>query len=352
MPSTDLNIIEKFDNYVATVKNYSQSVLLNKASELFIREKKIGDAIIVILSEIQYRRVYSELGYSSLFEMLTKHFKLSESSAYQKVSLIKLIADVPAAKNALIIGEASMSNLVLASSFIKEQNKNVKIMTVEEKANVIELVKRNSYKEAKEKLALLSPQPVIAKDKSITVSKTQTNLHFTIDIDLQKKLDHIKNLISHKNANPTMNELLTIMADITIEQIEKKKGINKKVHTSSKHCVTKKTCQKNLSSKVKNRSRYISKNVRREVYEKAQGQCEYVSPEGVRCQCKRFLQYEHTTPFSKGGLNDSATLVLFCSEHNALRAKQEFGVDPRFYKEHEAVGMGGNLALRRSKFGN
>jgi hypothetical protein len=332
MKTSKQNTLEQYENYESKVKTYSQTELIDTTVEFFAKEKKIGNAILVLLSEIQNRRVYAVLGFSSLFEMLVKHFKLSESSAYQRISLIKLIQEVPAAKNALVYDRASMSNLVLANSFIKEQNKNSKKMTVEEKTNVIEIVKTKSYKEAKEVLALLNPQPVIAKDKSIIISKTQTNLHFTIDNELQKKLDHIKNLISHKNAKPSMNELLAIMADITIEQLEKKKGINKKVHTSSKHCVTIKPNQNDPPSHLKIRSRYISKNVRREVYQKAQGQCEYVSPEGNRCQCRKFLQYEHTTPFSKGGLNNIATLVLFCSEHNALRAKQEFGVDPRFYK--------------------
>jgi hypothetical protein len=332
MKTSIQNNLEQYENYELKVKTYSQTELLNTTTELFTKEKKIDNAILILLSEIQNRRIYAVLGFSSLFEMLVKHFNLSESSAYQRISLIKLIQDVPVAKSALVEDRASMSNLVLASSFINEQNKNSKKMTVEEKTNVIEIVKTKSYKEAKEVLALLNPQPVIAKDKSIIISKTQTNLHFTIDNELQKKLDHIKNLISHKNAKPSMNELLAIMADITIEQLEKKKGINKKVHTSSKHCVTIKPNQNDPPSHLKIRSRYISKNVRREVYQKAQGQCEYVSPEGNRCQCRKFLQYEHTTPFSKGGLNNIATLVLFCSEHNALRAKQEFGVDPRFYK--------------------
>jgi hypothetical protein len=33
---------------------------------------------------------------------------------------------------------------------------------------------------------------------------------------------------SVKNPHPTMNELLTLMADIAITEIEKKKGINKR----------------------------------------------------------------------------------------------------------------------------
>jgi hypothetical protein len=332
MKTSIQNNLEQYENYELKVKTYSQTELLNTTTELFTKEKKIDNAILILLSEIQNRRIYAVLGFSSLFEMLVKHFNLSESSAYQRISLIKLIQDVPVAKSALVEDRASMSNLVLASSFINEQNKNSKKMTVEEKTNVIEIIKTKSYKEAKEVLALLNPQPVIAKDKSVTISKTQTNLHFTIDNHLQNKLNHIKNLISHKNANPSMNELLATMADIVIEQLEKKKGINKKVHTSSKHCVTKKPSQNDSPFQLKNRSRYISKNVRREVYQKAKGQCEYVSPEGNRCQCRKFLQYEHTVPFSKGGLSNTATLVLFCSEHNALRAKQEFGVDPRFYK--------------------
>lgn len=332
--------LEQFENYELKVKSYSQSELLATTSELFIREKKISDAILILLAEIQNRRIYAELGYTSLFELLTRHFKLSESTAYQKVSLIKLIREVPEAKAALVKGEATVSNLVLANTYINEQKKSEHNLNSQEKKKIVDLVKDKSFREAKQELALLNPESHIPRDKTRTLNESKVSLSFTIDKELQEKLTHIKNLISHQNPNPTMNELLTVMADITIAEVEKKKGINKKVYTSRKtaeeiapQIVPVKTDKNTKTNNTVQRSRYISRSVKREVYERAGGQCQYVSANGKRCECKSFLQFEHVQPFSCNGSNESANLIILCSNHNYLAAKKFFGKDPREYKQ-------------------
>jgi 5-methylcytosine-specific restriction endonuclease McrA len=333
-----LTTLEQFENYESQIKLFAKQELIQTAEQLFIKEKKIGDAILVVLGEIQHRRIYSELGFSSLFEMLVKHFKLSESTAYQKINLIKLIKEVPAAKEALLDGSASVSNLVLAQTFINEKKKSEdKVMSPVEKKEIIDHIKNKSYKQAKEQLAILNPQQALVKYKIKVINGEQVNIQCTIDKGLQEKLNSIKNLISHKNPNPTMNELMHMMADIAIEQLEKKKGIDKKsrkekVPTYRKACVTDKS-EKNTNLKI--RSRYIPKNVRREAYRRAQGQCQFVSSDGKRCDCKHLLEFEHSIPFARGGENDIETIQIYCREHNALKAKLEFGVDPRKYKRSE-----------------
>lgn len=335
------NTIEQFENYETKVKSFTQTELLSTLSDLLYREKKIGDAILVVLSEIQGRRIYAEMGYSSLFELLTKYFKLSESSSYQKISVIKLIEEVPSAKLALVNGTASVSNLVLAHHTIKEQNK-VQKLSETEKNKIIDQVKNKSQRKAKDDLASLFPQQT-KPDQIKVINQSQASVQCTIDKSLQEKLEHIKNLIAHKNPNPSINELLHIMADIAICHIEKKKGFesktpeaskddNKKVHTCRKVCVKKSEGQSEQPKKIK-RTRYIKKAVKQLVFQRAGGQCQYVSPEGNRCQCKKFLELEHIVPFAKGGMNDADSLQLYCSQHNSLKAKQDFGKDPRSYKK-------------------
>jgi hypothetical protein len=351
--------LEQFENYELKVKTYSQKEILSVTSELFIREKKISDAILILLAEIQNRRIYADLGFTSLFELLTRHFKLSESTAYQKVSLIKLIREVPEAKAALVKAEATVSNLVLANTYINEQKKTQNKLNNQEKKKIVELVKDKSFREAKQELARLNPETQTPRDKTKILNESKVSLSFAIDRELQEKLTHIKNLISHQNPNPTMNELLTMMADITIAEIEKKKGFNKKptaekpinkeldnenainekVQTSRKtaeeielQMAPAKTDKYTKINNTPKHSRYISKHVKREVYERAGGQCQYVSPEGRRCECKSFLQFEHVQPFSCMGTNEAGNLKVYCSSHNYLAAKKFFGKDPREYK--------------------
>ena len=63
-------------------------------------------------------------------------------------------------------------------------------------------------------------------------------------------------------------------------------------------------------------SRYVSKSIKRFVFERAQGQCEHIYPSGKRC-CSQFqTQFDHIVAFSKGGTTIIENIQLLCSAHN------------------------------------
>ncbi|MCA9596196.1 MAG: hypothetical protein KC776_22935 [Myxococcales bacterium] len=64
---------------------------------------------------------------------------------------------------------------------------------------------------------------------------------------------------------------------------------------------------------------------RRVVYERDGAQCCYVSPSGVRCTAKAFLQYDHIEATGIGGDDDAANGRVFCRSHNLSAAKKTFG---------------------------
>ena len=75
----------------------------------------------------------------------------------------------------------------------------------------------------------------------------------------------------------------------------------------------------------KRNSRYIPRAVRREVYERDQGQCTYVSADGKRCEERGFAENHHDHPFAWGGEATVGTIKIICRSHNALLAEQDFG---------------------------
>jgi hypothetical protein len=72
-------------------------------------------------------------------------------------------------------------------------------------------------------------------------------------------------------------------------------------------------------------SRYIPAHVRRQVWERDQGQCAFVSAEGRRCTERAGLEYHHLKPFAKGGQTTTANLELRCRPHNGYEAWLSFG---------------------------
>jgi hypothetical protein len=73
------------------------------------------------------------------------------------------------------------------------------------------------------------------------------------------------------------------------------------------------------------RNRYIPAGVRHEVMLRDEGRCTYVSPDGKRCNEKRYLEFDHFVPFCHGGEHSILNIKLVCNIHNQFLADQKLG---------------------------
>lgn len=73
-------------------------------------------------------------------------------------------------------------------------------------------------------------------------------------------------------------------------------------------------------------SRYIPREVFREVWRRDQGRCVYRDPlTKTRCATSHGLQIDHLKPLSLGGSTTLENLRLLCRTHNQLAAIRHFG---------------------------
>jgi 5-methylcytosine-specific restriction endonuclease McrA len=79
--------------------------------------------------------------------------------------------------------------------------------------------------------------------------------------------------------------------------------------------------------------RYIPKHVRQSVIERDQGQCCFVSENGMRCTSKAGLQIDHIAPFAKGGLTELSNLRTLCPAHNLYEAERAFGREKIYFHQ-------------------
>ena len=72
-------------------------------------------------------------------------------------------------------------------------------------------------------------------------------------------------------------------------------------------------------------SRYIPAPVKRAVYDRDQGQCSYVDPNGRRCTERHRLEFHHRKPFGRGGDHSVVNIQLACRTHNGYFAERDYG---------------------------
>ena len=201
---------------------FSSEELLTRTKTLISIERKTTLSIIECLEEIQRRRLYAELGFSSLWEFATKYLGLSEGAAQRRIQAMRLVRDEPTAKTALENGSLSLSNAAKIQSFIQKEEKQGR--TVDTKA-VIEKVDSMSQRECEKTLFELSPEP-IADDSTRTVSKNDDReLKFVVSREIYDELQELKGLLAHQMPDASYAQLLKFLLKETLPRVKKKRGI-------------------------------------------------------------------------------------------------------------------------------
>ena len=308
--------------YESNLQNLADKELIDHLRILLVREKKLGDAILLNLGEINSRKIYAGLGYPSLFEMLVKHFGLSATAAFQRVNALKLIQAIPEAQEALFKGEINLSTMAATQSFIrKTELENKQALSPDEKKDIFESIKCKTLKEAQVALAELNPVAALPETKEKALSAKHTLLQIVVEQETLDLVAKIKNLLSHEIPSGNLNEILKRMAQMSLELLEKKKGRDAPKKKTSRENFTP---QENKSQSEK-RTRHIPIETRRRVFRRANDCCEFVNAEGKSCKNNHQLEVDHIVPWSQGGTNDEINLQVLCRTHNSYRVKETHG---------------------------
>ena len=377
MTETHWNNLKDFES---SLKLMGDEEVLKSLGKLFQREKAVADAILINLQETYTRRLYAKEGYPSMFEMLVKRFGHSESAAYQRMSALKLIQAVPAAKEALARGETTMTTMADTQKFMAKWEKTTPL-TAKDKEGLFNKVKGKTQREALSLFAEMNPESVLPETREKPLTAQHTLLQVTVDQETLQLLNELKVLLSHEIPDGNLNEVLKRTATVGVEQFKKLKGQSepkrelkgvgcvkdgsKSVDGDSKENGSKflipvaatevyeknksgsyrseKLCGKEqgVSERISARGtrRAIPIEIRRLIFARAQHRCEFVAGGGNRCECRHQLQIDHIIPWSLGGSDHDSNLRVLCSTHNRYRTKETHGY---WYESYPQSSRGKN----------
>ncbi|MGZ3696929.1 MAG: HNH endonuclease [Bdellovibrionota bacterium] len=196
-----------------------------------------------------------------------------------------------------------MSSVSLLQDFIHREEKKAPV-SIEQKRELWKKVEGLSKRKCEKVLAEISPE-VLPREKMRTLTGTHSELKLVISLELEEKLEKLKNRFAHQLQDPNSKaELIELMANKLLEK--------KTVRTSPG------------SRPTKSDTRYISAKDRRALETRSGGQCEY-EHSGVRCLSKFALQIDHVMPYGQGGKSELGNLRILCRQHNHLHAVQSYG---------------------------
>jgi hypothetical protein len=303
----------------AFIKSLNDSALIKSAEMIVQKEREIVECLIWHLEEISLRKLYISMGYESLYKCLIHHFKMSETTAYGRITVIEMMKEIPTITRDLKSGELNITNLKHAKTFINKHEKEYKEkLTPEDKSELLEKIKNKTSDEVKQYFASINPEMSLPIDQIKYLDDSHIQIQVTAKKELLAKIDYLKSLISHENISPTYEELLNLAFDAAIEKVEKKKGLfQKPLKSEMKEAKAENSTTQSFASGT---PRYFSRALKRISRAIAKHQCEHVNPNGRRCPSRFQLQFDHVISFDKGGASDITNIQMLCRVHNNFKS--------------------------------
>ena len=247
---------DSMPKYSSEVKKLSNQQLLSQTKFLVQKERNTHIQVLHHLEEIDSRKLYLELGFSSLFDYTVKELGYSEGAAYRRIKAMKLCRDLPDTENRLQSGKLSLSSACQLQAFFEKQAKKVKtekfktkvklshqtelqknklsnqeikkemqetnkpslFLNVEEKKDLVKRAEGCSTRATMKLLSEVDPSLSVSKEQARFLGNGKVEIKLVIDESGYKKLEELKSLLSHKSPILSHGELLSLLLEEALEK--------------------------------------------------------------------------------------------------------------------------------------
>jgi hypothetical protein len=327
--------------------------------EMLRREHHAMADFILELATFDQQKLWRELGHASLFVFLRRELGLSAGAAQYRKTAVELVQRHPEVEDALRSGKLCLSSVIELAKVLTPENVAevlprffglssrdaaavaVSIRPVEhppEREIVMPIRSTanggNTHRDDAAALPLLdgvrAPEvPVLeAVTPAVSVAPAaragtatearpsvepldadRARLHITVSRRLLAKLDAAKAALSHSHPGASSEEVLEAALDLLLATRAKRKGLVERPRKAAAPV----------------NSETIPAAVKREVWTRGGGRCEWPIDSGGVCGSTLRLELDHITPRALGGPSTADNLRIACRFHNLLAARQAFG---------------------------
>jgi 5-methylcytosine-specific restriction endonuclease McrA len=368
---------------------FETSHLSHRALLLDLRTSKGSESrsTAVVLSrigEVDARELYLQEGYPSMYQFLIHDLNYSEGAAYKRLYAARAARKFPLIYMAVAEGKLHLSGVVLLSRYLTEANVGdlVHAASHKAKAEIEQLIaERFPRRDLPERLQAIAPPPEwlaelspgkvdgtsLAEspcplpvgecspgkvDSTASPSARQCpsaadqlspgkvarpapssrmtplapqrfGFQFTGDQETRELYDEVQALLSHQIPSGEMALVFKRALQLAKAELQKRK-----------YALTDRPGR----SRGSKSTRHVPAQTRREVHERDEGRCTFVSESGKRCDSRHMVEFEHDVPRARDGESTPKNLRLFCRAHNQHKADLEFGADFMDRKRGKSLG--------------
>jgi hypothetical protein len=156
--------------------------------------------------------------------------------------------------------------------------------------------------------AIATPTPRPRADV-VPLTADLHRIHLTVPRRLLEKLDAAKAALSHTRPGASPDEIFEAGLDLLLARAAKRRGL----------------VEKPRDAKLAPESDRIPAHVRRAVWKRGGGRCQWPLDSGGICGSSERLELDHVIPRARGGPSTIANVRLLCRFHNDLSARRTYG---------------------------
>ena len=302
------------------LKCISDTDLVHALKSLVSSEREVLCEVVNYLREVDARRLYLELGYSSLFVFVTKGLGYSGGAGYRRIQAARCMAETPEALEKLRTGEISLCALVELSKVSQDKRAEVMLQSVgKSKEAVRQIVAKevSSPSRPREKV-VVSAAPLTplfeAAPKAESRGEELYTVTLTLTADEYRLLQEVQAICSERVKSRAVVRSLKLYRRLRSPHELRRKRAQEKVTFTVK--VEDPASLPPASPPPATVTRHIPSEVRDQVLMRDEGRCTFVGKEGHRCAEAAHVHLDHIRPFSIGGGHSEENLQVLCPTHN------------------------------------
>jgi hypothetical protein len=327
--SSSHNMSQNLADNLSKLKN---SELHNELQNRVSEERRLTHQILLLIIEIDQRKLYLPMACSSLFDYLVKIIGYAPASAQRRIDAARMMQQVPELGMKIEEGSLKLTQISQVQQAIRLVQKKDKTQILpSEKKQLLARLENKTGPESELILAQEFDLPVQTQIKQKIQRDESVRVELTFSKQQMETLTRAKELLSHALPGATLTEVIASLAERYVKQRTgvktpaKQKGLSSQSQGSSlrqeSNSPTEATgCQKSSQkTSLKFSQKPVPSSVKKVILSSSEG-CQFKdSKTGKICSSKHFLQVDHIQPRFAGGGNDPTNLRGLCAQHNQYR---------------------------------
>jgi hypothetical protein len=322
--------------------------LLACTRELVRKSCGVEADLLLHLGEIDERKLYSQRGFPSMHVFCMKELGFSEGGAYNRMGVARAARRSPAILDALRSGAVHLAGLRVLVPHLDEENHEGLLAEAagKSKREIEEMAARLSPKPpvpdsmrklparpkaslfeplagaepASDRMASPRPEATVPTRREerrpvvMPLSDDSYQIQFTARRAVRDKIRQAQDLLRHRVPKGELAVVMETALDALIDKLKKERfGVGRRPRKQS------------VPEPHVPASRHIPDAIKRAVYERAEGRCEFVDESGRRCTGTGGLEFDHLEGFARTHVHSVEGMRLLCRGHNVHAAEQLYG---------------------------